>query len=71
MKLNNTLQIFVDTGQANSAVIKKKYPFSTMNDVSYKIRKSKFFTKLDVKQAFYQIKLNQKSREILLHLQRI
>lgn len=64
MKANNTLRICVDMRQANAAVKRKTYPFPTMDDVRYKIRKSKFFTKLDVKQAFHQIELSQKSREI-------
>ena len=64
MKSNNAVRICVDMRRANSAVLKKKYPFPTMEDVRYKIRKSKFFTKLDVRQAFHQIELNKTSREI-------
>lgn len=58
IRSDSSLRICVDIRRTNEAIIKKSYPFLTIEDVRYKIRKSNFFTKLDIRKAFHQTELN-------------
>lgn len=68
IKSDSTLHICVDMRRGNEAIIKETYPFPTIEDVRYKIRKSNLFTKLDIRKVFHQIELSPEIREILKRL---
>lgn len=50
--------------QANKAILQEKHPLPTLDDILPRLSSAKFFTKLDVKNAFHQIELGERSRFI-------
>lgn len=50
--------------QANKAIIREKHPLPTMDDMLPNLRNSKWFTKLDIRNAFHQVEISENSRHI-------
>lgn len=63
-KSSGEVRIIVDLREANKAVIREMHPLPTLEQISRKIVGNKFFTKLDIKQAFYQVMLKEECRYI-------
>lgn len=51
----NDVRLCVDMRRANEAVERENHPLATMEDFLPHIGKGKFFSKLDVKNAFHQV----------------
>lgn len=66
----NDIRICIDMRRANEAVERENHPLPTMEDFLPHIGKGKFFTKLDVKNAFHQVEISPKSREITTFITR-
>ncbi|XP_063363596.1 uncharacterized protein K02A2.6-like [Cydia amplana] len=64
LKENGELRLCVDMRRANAAILRENHPLPTMDNLLPKIGKAKFFTKLDIKNAFHQIELHADSRHI-------
>ena len=58
------IRLCIDLRQANKAVIREKHPLPTMESFLPKISKSKVFSRLDLRKAFHQLLLAEKSRYI-------
>ena len=56
-KKNGSLRICIDPRPLNKALKREHYKLPTLDDVLPKFREAKIFTKLDVKEAFWHIKL--------------
>lgn len=64
VKDNGELRICVDMRMANRA-IKREYHFMpTIDDFLPRMKSAKFFSRLDIKEAFHQIELDETSRSI-------
>lgn len=60
----NDIRVCVDMRRANEAVERENHPLPTMEDFLPELRTAKYFTKLDVKQAFHQVEIAPSSRDI-------
>ena len=49
---------------ANTAIERTRFPTPTMDDLIFKLRGAKFFTKLDLNSAFHQLELHEDRRYI-------
>ncbi|KAK3738934.1 hypothetical protein RRG08_006501 [Elysia crispata] len=58
-KKNGSLRICIDPRPLNKALKREHYKLPTLDDVLPKFREAKMFTKLDVKEAFWHIKLDE------------
>ena len=57
------IPLCVDMRRANSAVKRERYPVPTVDEVLQDLNNSKYFSKLDLKSAYHQIKLDPESRD--------
>ena len=63
-KKNGDVRLCVDMRKANTAIIRNYYPIPTLDEILYEVNGAKIFSKLDLAQGYYQIVLDEKSREI-------
>ena len=61
-KKDGQVRICVDMRLANEAIRRVRHPIPTVNDVSFALNGAKFFSKLDLSQAYNQIELDEQSR---------
>ncbi|XP_062700623.1 uncharacterized protein K02A2.6-like [Aedes albopictus] len=64
------VRICVDMRRANEAVARENHPLPTIEDFLPHLAKAKVFSRLDVKNAFHQVEISQKSREITTFITR-
>lgn len=64
MKDNGSIRLCVDMRVANTAIRRGFHMIPTLDDFLSKLSRAKFFTKLDVKQAFHQVMLDERCRHI-------
>nr|CAI5849022.1 unnamed protein product [Callosobruchus analis] len=64
LKPDGELRVCVDMRRANVAIMKENHPLPSIDLLLPKIRKAKWFSKLDIKNAFYQVELHPNSRYI-------
>lgn len=69
-KDQNEVRICVDMRRANQAIKRENHPLPVMDDFLPHINGAKYFSKLDVKQAFHQIELAPESRPITTFMTR-
>ena len=60
-KPNGKLRIGLDLKELNKAIQREHYPLPTIEDVATCLHGAKIFTKLDVKNGFWHIELDQES----------
>lgn len=58
------VRICIDMRQANRAVMREHYPLPTFEELSHKLVGCSVFSKLDIKQAYHQLELDQECRYI-------
>src|SRR6218665_3834448 len=61
-KKDNSIRICADLRQINAITIADEYPASDMRLILEKAAGAKFITALDLRQAFFQVELDQQSR---------
>ncbi|XP_062556732.1 uncharacterized protein K02A2.6-like [Armigeres subalbatus] len=64
MKDSGDVRLCVDMRRANRAVIQEKHPLPVIDDLLGSINGAVRFSKLDVKDAYHQVELSERSREI-------
>lgn len=64
VKDNGQLRLCVDMRRANAAIRREIYPMPTIDDVLARLSKAKWFSRLDVREAYHQLELEEGSREI-------
>lgn len=64
VKDNGDLRLCVDMRQANRAIKREHFVMPTVDDILPRMNAANFFTRLDVKDAFHQIELEETSRSI-------
>ena len=63
-KNNGEIRLCVDMRQANQAIMRRRYPIPTVDEVLHTMNGSKVFSKLDLKWGCYKLELSPESREI-------
>lgn len=64
IKDNGEVRLCVDMRRENEAIMRENHPLPSMDKLLPKIRDAKYFTKLNIKDAFHQIELHPNSRNI-------
>lgn len=64
LKDNGEVRLCVDMRRANAAIVRENHPLPTMDKLLPKMKNAKFFSKLDIKDAFHQIEILPDSRHI-------
>ena len=63
-KKDGGVRICVDMRQANAAIKRVRHPIPTVEDISLELNGAKYFSKLDLSQAYHQLELHEDSRYI-------
>ncbi|XP_053376976.1 uncharacterized protein K02A2.6-like [Mercenaria mercenaria] len=63
-KGNNDVRICVDMRQANRAILRERHPIPTVDEVIHDMNSATIFSKIDLKEGFHQIELEESSRYI-------
>lgn len=63
-KGNGSLRICIDPQPLNKALMREHYRLPTLDDILPQLDKAKFFTKLDIKEAFWHIELDTESSKL-------
>lgn len=68
LKDNGEIRLCVDMRCANSAILRENHPLPCMGHLLPKISKAKYFSKLDIKNAFHQIAIHPNSRHLTIFI---
>lgn len=63
-KGNGEMRLCIDMRCANKAILRENYPLPTFDSFMTKLRRAKYFSRLDLKSAYHQLELHECSREI-------
>jgi hypothetical protein len=61
-KLNRKLRICVDYRQFNTITVKNRYILSLIHKMQNRIKKFKIFTKIDIREGYYKIKMKKSKK---------
>lgn len=64
IKDNGELRLCVDMRRANAAILRERHLMPTIEDFLPRFSSAKLFSRLDIKEAFHQVELHEKSRYI-------
>ena len=63
-KANGSLQFCVDFRRLNNLTYKDRYPLPLIDKTFTRLAKAKVYIKLNIRQAFYKIRINPNSKEL-------
>lgn len=63
-KANGDIRLCIDMRRANAAILREKYPLPTFDSFMTRLQGAKFFSRLDLKNAYHQLELEEESRYI-------
>ena len=63
-KNNNRVRLCLNARKINTAIKREKYPIPTINSIIDTMHGSKIFAKLDMREAYTQLELDEQSRSI-------
>ena len=63
-KTNNEVRICVDYHHLNEAIKRERLMLPTVDEILGQVRGAKYFTKIDSKNRYFQIKLHKDSRQL-------
>ena len=63
-KSNGNIQICIDPQPLNTALMREHYKLPTLDDVLPKLKNAKIFSKLDIKEAYWHLRLDSQSSEM-------
>jgi len=61
-KPNGKLRIYIDYRQLNAITVKNRYTLSLIYKMQNKIKKSKIFIKIDIKEGYYKIRIKKNKK---------
>ncbi|XP_055590210.1 uncharacterized protein K02A2.6-like [Uranotaenia lowii] len=64
VKDNGDLRLCVDMRRANQAILRERHIMPTIEDFLPRFTSAKYFSRLDIKEAFHQVELKEESRYI-------
>lgn len=59
------MRVCIDPSDINKNLIRRYHPLRTVEEIAGRIKNSKFFTLLDCKKGFWQVKLSKRSQKLL------
>ena len=65
-KLNRGLYFYINYHKLNNITRKDRYPLPLLNKTLAQISRAKIFTKLDIRQAFYQIRIDPRLEDLTI-----
>jgi len=65
-KPNRGLRFYIDYRKLNNITRKDRYPLPLLNKTLAQISRAKVFTKLDIRQAFHQIRIDPRSKDLTI-----
>lgn len=63
-KSNDDIRLCIDMRRANEAILRENYPLPTFDSFMTRLRKAKYFSRLDFVNAYHQLELDEESRPI-------
>ena len=63
-KSKGEIRLCLDMREANKAILRRRYPIPTVDEILQTMNGSTVFSKLDLKWGYHQLELDSKSREI-------
>ena len=63
-KSSGEIRLCLDMRRPNEAIIRERFPIPTLDEVIQGMHRAKVFSKLDLKEGYYQLELEEHSREI-------
>jgi hypothetical protein len=63
-KPDGSLRFYIDYRKLNLLIKKDRYPLPLIDKTLARIRRAKLFTKLNIRQAFYRIRIYPDSKEL-------
>ena len=64
LKSNGDVRLRIDMRNTNTAIQRTRFPTPTVDDLIFKLKGAKYFTKLNLNSAFHQLELHEDSRYI-------
>ncbi|XP_052758219.1 uncharacterized protein K02A2.6-like [Galleria mellonella] len=64
LKSDGDVRLCIDMRCANKAIMRENHPLPTMTQLLPKLGKARIFSKLDIKDAFHQVEISGKCRDI-------
>lgn len=64
LKNNGELRLCVDLRRLNQAIERERHPIPTFEDIRISLKDTKWFSLFDIKAAYYQCELDEKSRPL-------
>ncbi|XP_058817423.1 uncharacterized protein K02A2.6-like [Topomyia yanbarensis] len=61
IKDSGDIRLCIDMRQVNKAILRETYPLPTIEDIRWKLNGAMYFSRLDIKDAFYQLELDDES----------
>lgn len=65
VKQKGDIRICLDPTELNKNILRRQFPMRTIEEIATRIKNSRFFTKLDCKKGFWQIKVSERSQKLL------
>ncbi len=63
-KKDGAVRVCIDMRAANEAIERVRHPIPTVEEISYELNGAKYFSKIDLAQAYHQLELDENSRYI-------
>lgn len=63
-KKDNSIRVCVDFRKLNNVTVKDAYPIPIINDIFVHLAKAKVFSTIDLKNGYYQVKMNESMQEL-------
>ncbi|XP_058977362.1 uncharacterized protein K02A2.6-like [Musca domestica] len=63
-KGDGDIRLCIDMRRANMAILRENYPLPTFDSFMTKLQGAEYFSRLDLKNAYHQLELEEESREI-------
>ncbi|XP_055524861.1 uncharacterized protein LOC129718274 [Wyeomyia smithii] len=64
IKDSGEIRLCIDMRQVNKAVLRETHPLPTIEDVRWMLNGAVYFTRLDIKDAFHQLELDEESKPL-------
>ncbi|XP_055585535.1 uncharacterized protein K02A2.6-like [Uranotaenia lowii] len=64
IKDNGDIRLCIDMRQVNRAILRETHPLPTLEDIRWKLNGAVYFSRLDIKDAFHQLELDDDSKPL-------
>ncbi|XP_058456797.1 uncharacterized protein LOC131434165 [Malaya genurostris] len=64
IKDSGDIRLCIDMRQVNKAILRETHPLPTIEDIRWKLNGAVYFSRLDIKDAFYQLELDEESKPL-------